>query len=115
MRTSRRTAWCCGGFTPTIWSWSRRWDGDPQVKRYIDGGVPVDRQGLAETLRWWLGYYDRGEWYGFWAAIEKSSGRFIGWFHLRPGEGADPSSLSSATGCDVMPGVRATPPRVPGR
>jgi len=65
-------------------------DGDPQVKRYIDGGLPVDRRELAETLQWWLGYYDRGERYGFWAAIEKSSGRFIGWFHLRPGEGAGP-------------------------
>ena len=65
-------------------------DGDPQVKRYIDGGAPVDRREVAETLQWWLGYYDRGERYGFWAAIEKSSGRFIGWFHLRPGEGAGP-------------------------
>jgi len=65
-------------------------DGDPQVKRYIDGGLRVDRRELVETLQWWLGYYDRGERYGFWAAIEKSSGRFIGWFHLRPGEGAGP-------------------------
>jgi RimJ/RimL family protein N-acetyltransferase len=60
------------------------------VKRYVDGGVAVDRLELAETLQWWLGYYDRGERYGFWAAIEKSSGRFIGWFHLRPAEGAGP-------------------------
>ena len=26
-------------------------DGDPQVKRYIDGGAPVDRRELAETLK----------------------------------------------------------------
>jgi RimJ/RimL family protein N-acetyltransferase len=65
-------------------------DSDPEVKRYIDGGAPVDRHDLADTLAWWLGYYERYPGYGFWAAIEKSSGEFVGWFHLRPGEGAGP-------------------------
>lgn len=65
-------------------------DSDPEVKRYIDGGAAVDRQDLAEMLAWWLGYYERYEGYGFWAAIERSSGVFLGWFHLRPGEGAGP-------------------------
>ncbi len=65
-------------------------DSDRQVKRYIDNGAAVDRSDLAETLEWWLGYYDRYEGYGFWAAIEKSTGQFVGWFHLRPGEGAGP-------------------------
>jgi len=77
-------------FTPDDLELVVELDGDPQVKRYIDGGLRVDRRELVETLQWWLGYYDRGERYGFWAAIEKSSGRFIGWFHLRPGEGAGP-------------------------
>jgi RimJ/RimL family protein N-acetyltransferase len=65
-------------------------DGDPEVKRYIDNGAAVDRDNLREMLDWWLGYYERFDGYGFWAAIEKASGRFIGWFHLRPGEGAGP-------------------------
>lgn len=65
-------------------------DADPLVKRYVDNGAPVDRVESAEMLQWWLGYYARGDQYGFWAAIERSSGRFIGWFHLRPGEGAGP-------------------------
>ena len=65
-------------------------DSDPDVKRYIDGGAPVDRDDLADTLAWWLQYYDRYDGYGFWAAIDKSSGEFVGWFHLRPGEGAGP-------------------------
>ena len=65
-------------------------DGDPEVKRYIDNGAPVDRADLADMLEWWLGYYDRFDGYGFWAAIEKSTGRFVGWFHLRPGDGAGP-------------------------
>jgi RimJ/RimL family protein N-acetyltransferase len=65
-------------------------DSDPEVKRYIDNGAAVDRQELAEMLEWWLGWYDRSERYGFWAAVEKSTGRFAGWFHLRPGDGAGP-------------------------
>ena len=65
-------------------------DSDPEVKRYIDNGAPVDRTELAEMLEWWLGWYDRIARYGFWAAIEKSTGDFLGWFHLRPGDGAGP-------------------------
>ena len=65
-------------------------DSDPGVKRYIDDGAAVDREDLAETLDWWLGYYEKFEGYGFWAAIEKATGEFVGWFHFRPGEGAGP-------------------------
>lgn len=32
----------------------------------------------------WLAYYGRGERYGFWAALARESGAFLGWFHLRP-------------------------------
>src|SRR5206468_7082526 len=31
--------------------------------------------------------------YGFWAAIEKSTGEFLGWFHFRPPEGAGPDEV----------------------
>jgi RimJ/RimL family protein N-acetyltransferase len=65
-------------------------DADPGVKRYIDGGAPVDRDEVAETLDWWLGYPERTPGYGFWAAIERSTEQFLGWFHLRPGEGDPP-------------------------
>ena len=65
-------------------------DSDPGVKRYIDDGAAVDREDLVETLDWWLGYYEKFEGYGFWAAIEKATGEFVGWFHFRPGEGAGP-------------------------
>jgi RimJ/RimL family protein N-acetyltransferase len=37
-----------------------------------------------------LSYYERFDGYGFWAAIDKTTGRFLGWFHFRPGEGAGP-------------------------
>ena len=31
--------------------------------------------------------------FGFWAAVERSTGQFIGWFHLRPDEGAQPGEV----------------------
>jgi RimJ/RimL family protein N-acetyltransferase len=77
-------------FTPDDLDLLVELDSDPAVKRYIDNGAPVDRNELAEMLEWWLGWYERSERYGFWAAVEKSTGRFVGWFHLRPGEGAGP-------------------------
>ena len=66
-------------------------DNDPEVMFYLNAGAPVPREEIVdETLPAFLGYYDRFEGYGFWAAIEKESGRFLGWFHFRPGEGAGP-------------------------
>ena len=40
-----------------------------------------------------LAYYERFAGYGFWAAIEKSSGRFVGWFHFRPAKAARPNEV----------------------
>jgi RimJ/RimL family protein N-acetyltransferase len=66
-------------------------DNDPDVMHYINGGAPVPREEIIEeTLPAFLSYYGRFEGYGFWAVIEKQSGRFLGWFHFRPGEGAGP-------------------------
>jgi RimJ/RimL family protein N-acetyltransferase len=64
---------------------------DPDVMRYINGGLPVPREKIVEEdLPAFLSYYDRFDAYGFWAAIEKESGRFLGWFHFRPGARAGP-------------------------
>lgn len=66
-------------------------DADPDVMRYINGGIATSRQEIEEDyLPAWLSYYDRFEGYGFWAAIEKASGDFLGWFHLRPPPQAPP-------------------------
>ena len=66
-------------------------DADPAVMRYISGGaeMPPDEQ-PESLLPYWLKFYERGDAWGFWAAIERSSGEFIGWFHLRPVPGVDP-------------------------
>src|SRR5215218_10961018 len=66
-------------------------DGDPKVMRYITGGRPTSREELRDDiLPAFLGYYQRYPGYGFWAAVDKASGEFLGWFHLRPPEGASP-------------------------
>jgi RimJ/RimL family protein N-acetyltransferase len=64
-------------------------DSDPEVMRFITGGRATPRGEVeSEVLPAFLSYYERFDGYGFWAAIEKKSGAFIGWFHLRPGPGA---------------------------
>lgn len=63
-------------------------DSDPDVMQHITGGLATSREEIeTETLPAFLAYYDRGPRYGFWAALEKSTGDFLGWFHFRPGEG----------------------------
>jgi RimJ/RimL family protein N-acetyltransferase len=46
-----------------------------------------------ETLPRFLQYYEPFTGFGFWAAIEKSTGDFLGWFHFRPPEGSDPDEV----------------------
>jgi RimJ/RimL family protein N-acetyltransferase len=63
-------------------------DGDPDVMRYISGGLPTPREEIeTDILPAWLSYYERFAGYGFWAAHAKSNGEFLGWFHFRPPQG----------------------------
>ena len=67
-------------------------DSDREVIRFanlgiIKGGEPIDTDYETirnKTLPRLLAYYQKYEGYGFWAAIEKSSNEFIGWFQFRP-------------------------------
>ncbi len=69
-------------------------DSDPEVMRYISGGVPTPPEEVqTDILPAWIGYYARYERLGFWAAHEKSSGAFIGWFHFRPPPGHAPDDV----------------------
>ncbi|WP_181771429.1 GNAT family N-acetyltransferase [Amycolatopsis pittospori] len=58
---------------------------DPEVMRFLNGGKPANRaEIIGHDLPAFLGYYERFPGYGFWAAIEKTTGAFLGWFHFRP-------------------------------
>lgn len=69
-------------------------DADPDVMRFVNGGIPTSREEIEnEFLPAFLGYYQRYQAFGFWAAIEKSTGGFLGWFHFRPREGSAPDQV----------------------
>ncbi len=58
---------------------------DPEVMRYINGGIASTRAEITDKfLPDVLSYYQEYEKLGFWAVIEKSSQEFIGWVILRP-------------------------------
>jgi Acetyltransferases, including N-acetylases of ribosomal proteins len=60
-------------------------DSDPQVMRFLNGGEPTPREEVqSRILPALVGYYEQYEGFGFWVAEEKSTGRFLGWFHFRP-------------------------------
>src|SRR5918992_413033 len=60
-------------------------DSDPEVRRHVQLNPTTRTEAAGEILPAWLRYYDRYRGYGFWAAIERATSDFIGWFHLRPG------------------------------
>src|SRR5437764_491557 len=69
-------------------------DSDPDVMRFINGGRSTPREEIgSDVLPAFLAYYERFSGYGFWAAVEKSSGRFVGWFHFRPAAAAAPGEI----------------------
>ena len=69
-------------------------DSDPEVMRFINGGRPTSRREIeSDVLPAFLDHYRRFPGYGFWAAMEKSTGRFVGWFHFRPANAAQPDEV----------------------
>ncbi len=69
-------------------------DGDPEVMRFVNGGRPTSRAEIEDdVLPAFLDHYERYAGAGFWAAIEKPTGLFVGWFHLRPADGAPPGEV----------------------
>ncbi|MFC8916082.1 GNAT family N-acetyltransferase [Streptomyces sp. NPDC047821] len=53
-------------------------DNDPEVMRYLNGGRPVTREEVRE------GALERLMGPGFWAARERGTGAWLGWFQLEP-------------------------------
>ena len=59
-------------------------DGDPEVMRFISGGLATPADTARERLEAWIAMYQRTPGLGFWAAQDAGTGEFLGWFHLRP-------------------------------
>ena len=69
-------------------------DNDPDVMRFINGGVTTPRQVIRDVLMpGFLRYDSRNPVHGFWAVIEKQSKDFLGWVSFRP-VGSDPAELT---------------------
>jgi RimJ/RimL family protein N-acetyltransferase len=69
-------------------------DSDPEVMHFITGGRLTPRREIeSDILPAYLEYYERYAGFGFWAAIERSSGQFVGWFHFRPAADDDPDQV----------------------
>ncbi|MEU1287864.1 GNAT family N-acetyltransferase [Kitasatospora sp. NPDC005856] len=67
-------------------------DDDPEVMRFINGGKPADHEAIrTRTLPRLLHDHPCTGTRGFWAAQERSTGTFLGWFELRPLDDHDPA------------------------
>lgn len=69
-------------------------DSDPEVMRYLTGGTPTPREVIErDILPRFLQYYEPFTGFGYWAAVEKATGAFLGWICLRPPEGNERSDV----------------------
>jgi RimJ/RimL family protein N-acetyltransferase len=69
-------------------------DSDPEVMRYTTGGKPTPRDVVErEVIPRFIDEYRRYGNFGHWAAIEKESGAFLGWFGLCPHEDSPPGEV----------------------
>lgn len=60
-------------------------DSDPAVMKYLTGGITTPRDVIVnQVLPSFLAHNARIDGFGFWTAIERATGEFLGWFHLRP-------------------------------
>jgi RimJ/RimL family protein N-acetyltransferase len=58
---------------------------------FTNGGRPTPREEIeSKILPRFISYHRDGLRFGFWAAIEKSSGDFLGWIHFRARPGTSP-------------------------
>ncbi|MGH3729035.1 MAG: GNAT family N-acetyltransferase [Micromonosporaceae bacterium] len=64
-------------------------DSDPEVMRYLTGGKPTSREKItSRVLPRFIDHPDQ-----FWAAVDKASGEFLGWFALSVEPGDDPGDV----------------------
>jgi RimJ/RimL family protein N-acetyltransferase len=62
-------------------------DTDPDVARWSMEPAPSRETVEHRHVPHFRTFYATSPGYGFWAAEERTAGTFLGWFHLRPGEG----------------------------
>jgi len=69
-------------------------DSDPDVMHFLTGGAPTPPSVIEEeVLPRILAEYQRSPHFGCWAAIERPTGAFLGWFEFRPRPGGAPDEI----------------------
>ncbi|RLP92788.1 GNAT family N-acetyltransferase [Micromonospora sp. CV4] len=69
-------------------------DSDPEVMRFLTGGVATPLAAVRDVhLPKQLARYDRHPGLGRWAALDRESGAFLGWFALDPSEDGTEAEL----------------------
>lgn len=77
-------------------------DSDPEVMRYLTDGEPTEPQIIYEKALPRMTRFNKAtKSYEYFAAVEKATGEFIGWFHFRP-----PFDLSAAEPGEMELGYR---------
>ena len=70
-------------------------DSDPEVMRFLTGGISTPREVIQnDILPAFLRSYEPFSGLGVFAAIEKESEEFLGWFSFRPKDAADPHNVA---------------------
>jgi RimJ/RimL family protein N-acetyltransferase len=60
-------------------------NGDPEVMRFVTGGAPLSPDHIrGEVLPAFLRLHAESPAFGYWAAVERATGEFLGWFQFRP-------------------------------
>jgi RimJ/RimL family protein N-acetyltransferase len=60
-------------------------DADPEVMRFLNGGIPTPREVIrSQVLPRFMQLHAGHSGFGYWAAIEKATGEFLGWFGFCP-------------------------------
>ncbi len=89
-------------------------DLDPELTYNINGGQPTPRDEVQKDfIPYFLEFYNKYAGFGFWAAIEKESDAFPGWFHIRPREDRPAGEIELGYRRTMPPGARATLPKAP--
>lgn len=57
-------------------------DRDPAVRRFVDDGGPATTEAARAAIRAWHEHSAQRPGFGCWAATDRRTGDFVGWFHL---------------------------------
>jgi RimJ/RimL family protein N-acetyltransferase len=69
-------------------------DSDPEVMRFLSGGIPTPRELIQNhILPAFLRSYEQFPCFGVWAATGKASGEFLGWFGFQPDDADHPNDV----------------------